>query len=59
MDLKDASTWELIAALSTRKGVVMSRAGLYQPYELTKRYDGSNDKVEARILIVRGVEEEY
>lgn len=54
MDLKNVATRDLINELSTRKGVERSRAGLYRPYQLTKKYTGQRGDVEAEcILIIR------
>ena len=57
MNLKEITTQELIAVLSTHIGVAMSRSGMYQPYELIKKYDGSNEHIEARILIINDTED--
>lgn len=54
MDLKSVSTQDLISELATRDGVERSSAGLYRPYQLTKKYTDQRGDVEAEcILIIR------
>lgn len=54
MNLKEITTQELIDELAAREGVEKASTGLYQPYQLIRKYAFERKEVIADCILIIG-----